>query len=321
VTYGVALAPDGEVLLVGNGAHAEYLTRFNPDGSLDTAFGNATPGNTYVPGGQRLAVGTGDIFVGNTFASTAAPYDDFEIRAYTPGGGVDAAFGNGGRVQTDVNGASKDELVALGLQPDGKLVALGQTEAQPAAFPFRVAVSGLARYLTSAGQPPSNQTPFNGTPLNLPGTLEFENFDNGGEGVAYHDTERANLGAAAYRPTEGVDIEPTTDTGGGYNVGFTKAGEWLEYAITNPAATDALVGLDVRLASLRAGGRFHLEIDGKTVASFTAPATGSWQTYATLSTPKNIRLAHGHHTLRLVMDQNNSTGYVANFNWMKLVGY
>jgi len=34
-----------------------------------------------------------------------------------------------------------------------------------------------------------------------------------------------------YRPDEGVDIEKTSDTGGGYNVGWISEGEWLEYTI------------------------------------------------------------------------------------------
>src|SRR5690242_17504633 len=66
--------------------------------------------------------------------------------------------------------------------------------------------------------------------ISLPGQFEAENFDNGGEGVAYHDVEAANLGGQ-YRPTEGVDIQATSDTGGGFNVGWTKAGEWLRYAV------------------------------------------------------------------------------------------
>jgi uncharacterized delta-60 repeat protein len=160
--------------------------------------------------------------------------------------------------------------------------------------------------------------PFFHTPFNPGETIQAEDFDIGGEGWTYHDTEAANVGTAAYRPAEGVDIEPTTDAGGGYNVGFTKAGEWIEYTVTNPGA-EALFGIDVRLASLRAGSKFHFEVDRTTVASFSVPATASWQTYTTLSSAKTVRLTQGPHRLRLVMDQNNSTGYVANFNWMKIV--
>src|SRR5258708_5262982 len=68
-------------------------------------------------------------------------------------------------------------------------------------------------------------TPFYGHVLQLPGLWQAEAFDNGGEGVAYHDTTAVNEGGA-FRNT-GVDIEPTLDVGGGYNVGWTHAGEWL----------------------------------------------------------------------------------------------
>jgi len=83
--------------------------------------------------------------------------------------------------------------------------------------------------------------------------------------------------------------------------------------------TPGTFGIQVRVASLKGGGKFHFEMDGKTVAGFTAPNTGNWQKYVTLSSAKNIALSAGNHTLRLVMDVNDSTGYVANFNWMKII--
>jgi uncharacterized delta-60 repeat protein len=161
--------------------------------------------------------------------------------------------------------------------------------------------------------------PYNGGVGVGPGQLiQAENFDKGGEGAAYHDTEPANLGPPAdnYRPADGVDIEPAAGTGGGYNVGYARAGEWLEYGLS--ASYGSTYALDVRLASLRAGGTFHVDLDGQRVASFTAPATGSWQTYATLTSAKSIYVPYGVHTLRLTMDPNNSTGYVANFDWLRL---
>ena len=145
--------------------------------------------------------------------------------------------------------------------------------------------------------------PYNGGVGVAPGQLiQAENFDKGGEGVAYHDSEPANFGPSAdnYRPADGVDIEPAADTGGGYNVGYARAGEWLEYGVD--AFFGSTYALDVRLASLLAGGRFHVTLDGVGVASFTVPATGSWQTYTTLSSPKNVYVPEGIHTLRLTMD-------------------
>jgi len=59
-------------------------------------------------------------------------------------------------------------------------------------------------------------TPYNGSPATVPGTIQAENFDNGGEGVAYHDDGPTNVGGV-YRQT-GVDIEASA--GGGYDVGW-----------------------------------------------------------------------------------------------------
>ena len=58
----------------------------------------------------------------------------------------------------------------------------------------------------------------------LPGTIQAENFDNGGEGVAYHDTTSGNAGGA-FRSTD-VDIEAAS--GGGYDVGWIDAGRVAE---------------------------------------------------------------------------------------------
>src|SRR5690606_36778377 len=63
-----------------------------------------------------------------------------------------------------------------------------------------------------------------------PTRIEAENFDEGGPEIAYHDNDPANRGGA-YR-NEGVDIQSTTDTGGGFNLGWIEQpGEWLEYTI------------------------------------------------------------------------------------------
>jgi hypothetical protein len=158
--------------------------------------------------------------------------------------------------------------------------------------------------------------PFHGTPFQPNVTIEAEDFDLGGEGFSYHDLDAQNLGAADYRPGTGVDIEPFAD---GYNVGFTKAGEWLQYTIDGPSVAGTLSGAEVNVASLKGGGKFHLELDGQTIATFTAPNTGSWQTYTTLTAPRTLNIPPGTHKLRLVMDANDSTGYVANFNWLRLV--
>ncbi|MDB5103642.1 MAG: C-terminal target protein, partial [Fibrobacteres bacterium] len=63
----------------------------------------------------------------------------------------------------------------------------------------------------------------------LPGRLQAEDYRGGGEGIGYHDLTTVNSGGQ-YR-TDGVDIQATTDAGGGYNVGWIQAGEWLDYDV------------------------------------------------------------------------------------------
>ena len=73
--------------------------------------------------------------------------------------------------------------------------------------------------------------PYGGTARSVPGIIQAEDFDTGGEGMGYHDTSASNT-AGSYRPSEGVDIENSTNpSGAGYNVGDTKAGEWMSYTI------------------------------------------------------------------------------------------
>jgi hypothetical protein len=77
---------------------------------------------------------------------------------------------------------------------------------------------------------PAAQQPYPGpNPHPVPGKIEAEDYDIGGEGVAYHDTTLGNEGGE-YRGDD-VGIQSTTDMGGGYNVGWIEEGEWLAYTV------------------------------------------------------------------------------------------
>ena len=161
---------------------------------------------------------------------------------------------------------------------------------------------------------PTGSTPYGGTPIALPGTIEVENYDAGGEGVAYHDSTSGNAGGV-YR-SNGVDIKAATDTGGGYLVGWTTAGEWLKYTVNVAAA--GTYTLDVRVAASGAGGTFHIEVNGvDKTGPMTVPNTGGWQTWTTIS-KSGVTLASGQQVVRLVMDTAGATGSVGNFNWLKV---
>ena len=111
----------------------------------------------------------------------------------------------------------------------------------------------------SAPPPPSAaRRPYSGTRGGPAGTVEFENYDGGGHDIAYYDTTASNTGGV-YR-SNAVDIQATTDTGGGYTSAGSTAGEWLKYTVNVAAA--GTYAIDVRVASNGAGGTFHIEVNG-----------------------------------------------------------
>ena len=153
------------------------------------------------------------------------------------------------------------------------------------------------------------QKPFELTPSLVPGQIEAEDFDPGGEGVAYHDTDAGNNGGA-YRLDSDVDIQACSDTGAGYNVGWIEPGEWLEYSVdVTPGTYDILV----RVASLSAGGSFHIDFDGvNKTGAVPFSATGDWQNWTTV-TISGVTLTGGVQPMRF---GSGTDGY--NINYIKI---
>ena len=158
----------------------------------------------------------------------------------------------------------------------------------------------------------SGSTPFSGTPIPLPGRIEVEQFDNGAGGVAYYDTSAGNRGGA-YRQSD-VDIEATADIGGGYNIGWVRTGEWLNFSVNVSAA--ATYTLRARVACAGPGGRIHIESNGvDRTGAITISDTGGWQAWTTISA--SITLPAGQQTLSLVVDAESAIG-VGNINWLEI---
>lgn len=125
------------------------------------------------------------------------------------------------------------------------------------------------------------QSPFGGQPRTIPGLIEAEDFDLGGEGEAYHDTSTDNKGGE-YRPTEGVDIESTSDSAGEYNVGWMRQGEWLEYTVD---VTGGTYDIELRVASPSSGRRLQLVLGDQVLGTVEVPDTGGWQSWETVTIP------------------------------------
>jgi hypothetical protein len=168
---------------------------------------------------------------------------------------------------------------------------------------FSLAAIVLALIL-SAGSAVAAQTPYLGTPTAVPGTWEAENFDAGGEGVAYHDNVVGNAGGQ-YRPSENVDIIVSADSlGGGYVVQNFETGEWLEYTINVPTA--ALYNIEIRASNFNWSPQpaFRVEIIGRgdVTGNVAIPNTGGWDIFQWVG-KNGVFLAAGQQVLRIVSVQ------------------
>ncbi|MCB9057053.1 MAG: family 16 glycosylhydrolase [Calditrichae bacterium] len=138
-------------------------------------------------------------------------------------------------------------------------------------------------------------SPYKGFAAMLPGIIEAENYDLGGQGLAYNDADAGNSGAT-YRTSEGVDIEKCTDENGGYNIGWIAPGEWLSYQVNVLKAGS--YNFDFRVASNGGGGTFYVEMNGENKSgTVSAPNTGGWQNWQTV-TVNDIELSEGFQTLK-----------------------
>ncbi|WP_197060000.1 carbohydrate-binding protein [Sporocytophaga myxococcoides] len=146
----------------------------------------------------------------------------------------------------------------------------------------------------------------------IPGTIQSEEFDLGGNGFAYLDNTPGSsvTPLVNYRTDEDVDIENCTDAGGGYNIGYATAGEWLEYSVK--VAKTGKYNLALRVACNGDGRTVNLTIDGNALtSSIPIPNTSGWQNWTTISV-KELPMSAGEHILRLTI---GNVDYV-NLNYM-----
>src|SRR5450432_3202882 len=154
-----------------------------------------------------------------------------------------------------------------------------------------------------------NGNPWQNKMQQIPGRIECELYDEGGEGVAYHDTDSINNGSGKLNPAngnflnefrmhEGVDISYTKDNNvdnNTYNkvmpqlnqlyLGWTQPGEWVNYTVN--VNETALYRVAVMYTS-NAGGAVSLDIDNK-------PATGSLKINTTYDARDTVAWRQWHH--------------------------
>lgn len=154
-----------------------------------------------------------------------------------------------------------------------------------------------------------NGTPYFGTPPVVPATILAENYDRGGEGIAYHDANTNNIGLA-YRPDEGVDIEsgPT-----GFDVYWITAGEWMEWTFEVEQAGTFTFSPSV--ATVPGFGTLRLLVDNVDVSGERAvTGTGGWQNWRDIPVT-GVELDAGVHILRIEADSDSDpNGWLYSLN-------
>jgi len=158
-----------------------------------------------------------------------------------------------------------------------------------------------------------NGTPFSGSPPKVPAKIEAEDYDNGGEGIAYHDVDANNAGLA-YRPDEGVDI---IGVGGGYAVYWIVAGEWIEYTFEVEEAGN--YDFVPYAATVPGFGNFTLFIDNVDVSGkIPVPHTGGFENWTPFAT-EDVHLETGVHIMRFEFDSDSDkTEWLFSLNYIEV---
>lgn len=152
-------------------------------------------------------------------------------------------------------------------------------------------------------------TPFRGGPAKLPGKVEAEDFDLGGDGAGYHDLDATNQGKA-YRLNEGVDISGAP---GSYIVGWRQSGEWLSYTVDVMEA--GMYSISVRVVGASSDtASFHVELSGNKTREFFSTNDGKWADIA----QSGVWLAAGRQELKVVNDKTpgGGNGFCGNLDFI-----
>ncbi|MCH2108699.1 MAG: cellulase family glycosylhydrolase [Polyangiaceae bacterium] len=132
----------------------------------------------------------------------------------------------------------------------------------------------------------------------LPAQLEAEAFTAAGE----LDPAQEGADSCVSSIVPGVDIEATTSASGGCSIGYTAAGEWLEYEVATETA--AAYDLILSMASLEANRQVSISIDGTLRGTLTTPAT-DWHDFEEVSL-EGLNLSAGSHILRITFETGTS---------------
>ena len=102
--------------------------------------------------------------------------------------------------------------------------------------------------------------------------------------------------AEDYMDQSGIQIQDCSDIGGGLNVGWIDAADWMEYPVRNNSDKVYFTAA-FRLSSPNSTGSFRIYLDENLIGQVTVPNTGGFQNWETVLT--NLRIETGDHMLKI----------------------
>jgi uncharacterized delta-60 repeat protein len=150
----IALAPDGKIVAVGltfagTSSPRIAVVRYNSNGTLDTTFGTGGKVITQISFGAVanavVVQPDGKVLVGGHVYVPSSVDTSFVLLRYNTDGSLDASFGSGGIVTTNI-GDDRDSMTALALRADGRIVAVGSRAFFRPPGEERNSDAALARY-------------------------------------------------------------------------------------------------------------------------------------------------------------------------------
>lgn len=149
-------------------------------------------------------------------------------------------------------------------------------------------------------------TPYKGIRHLIPGKIEFEDYDAGGQDVAYNDNDPQNS-EGNYRPDESVDIN---SGGTQYFLGYVNNGEWLKYSVTIKYSGN--YNLRIYCGNPDNNKIFNIILDSIDLfGDLELLNTNSWTAFDTL-TIGEVHLEAGEHVLTFEMHADGM-----NFDYME----
>jgi len=133
-------------------------------------------------------------------------------------------------------------------------------------------------------------------------------------GIQYSDCQdecEIHIEAENYTAMYGIQLENTSDVGGGQNVAWQDDGDWMDYSVN--IATAGSFTIQFRVASMFTGAQFQLKSGSNVLATMTVPNTGNFQSWQTITA--QINLPAGTQTLRI---QTTAANGGWNLNWWEI---